>query len=64
MNGTDLQIQKTALKDMLQRLDAIAVTCRSCEHFSNVRCVKYDAVPPPDTIATGCPEWEFDGVPF
>ncbi len=55
---------KEALQMMLQRLESIEVGCRSCAEFSGVRCNKYDAIPPAETIAKGCDEWEVDGCPF
>jgi hypothetical protein len=64
MNGTQLQMQKEALNQMLERLSAITVSCRTCEQFSGVRCLKYDSIPPAEVVAVGCDEWEFDGVPF
>lgn len=49
------------------------ITCMNCEHWSDGRlplgapkpvgCTKFGAVPPPDVIAFGCPEWD-QVIPF
>ncbi|WP_156770189.1 hypothetical protein [Bordetella bronchialis] len=64
MNGIQLQTQVTALREMLSRLEAIHVSCKTCQHFRNTYCERFEDVPPADVAVVGCEEWEFDGVPF
>lgn len=64
MNLTDLKVQRQALRSMLERLERITPSCVNCEHFSQGHCEKYQQPPPSEVIKTGCPEWEFDGIPF
>jgi hypothetical protein len=64
MNGTQLEVQRTALREMLSRLEAIKVSCASCQHFRNTYCDRFEEVPPADVLPAGCEAWEFDRVPF
>lgn len=64
MNGIQLAAQKEALNQMLSRLNAITVACRTCQHFDGTRCGQFGEAPPADVIEAGCEGWEFDGVPF
>lgn len=38
--------------------------CSTCEHFANGYCRQHQGNPPPDFIASGCADWNFDDVPF
>lgn len=39
--------------------------CQDCEHWSGSGCDKAGgAVPPPDVQKTGCPEWQWNLIPF
>ena len=64
MTLTELNIKKEALKNMLDRLNAIETNCLQCDHFSNGRCAKYDAPVPQEFLAEGCDHWEWNGIPF
>lgn len=64
MNGIQLQTQVTALREMLSRLEAIHVCCKTCSQYSGTTCKRYGEMPPAEVVAQGCDEWEFDGVPF
>lgn len=57
---------RQALREQLQRLDAISPTCLHCDHFASGRCAKFDALPPEDFQRTpeACPDWQYDGIPF
>ena len=38
--------------------------CKTCTQYAMPECDKFQAAPPPDVVASGCDEWEFDGIPF
>jgi hypothetical protein len=64
MNQTHLTAIRQALRHELVRLDAIAVSCKTCKEWEQTGCAKFDAVPPADVQKTGCKEWIWDFVPF
>jgi predicted metal-binding protein len=40
-------------------------SCDDCKEFQQGVCNKAGGVrPPPDIIKTGCPEWDWDEIPF
>jgi hypothetical protein len=39
-------------------------SCKDCEHYSMPECMKHNAKPPPDVVATGCDDWIYDCIPF
>ena len=38
-------------------------TCLNCDNWSQNKCIKFKAVPPPHVIVNGCKDWE-DDIPF
>lgn len=67
--GLDLQLAAARLsfenaKRQLGALEAITVECSTCEHYHAKRCTKWNAAPPPEVLAVGCPDWKFDEIPF
>jgi hypothetical protein len=64
MDQLQLEAMKLALRAGLAKLEAVTVTCRSCESWNNERCKRFEAVPPTDVQRSGCESWSWDGVPF
>lgn len=59
------------MQKMLARSGYI-ITCMNCENWSDgklpvdkgfVGCRRYEAMPPPEVIAFGCPDWD-QLIPF
>lgn len=39
--------------------------CADCIHYQGNACDLTDGLtPPPDVLKTGCPEWNWDEIPF
>lgn len=39
--------------------------CMTCEHFKSNGCALAGfASPPPEVQKSGCPEWDYDHIPF
>lgn len=54
-----LQVELKNWQDILEKR-----SCNDCEHFAN-GCKLADGHMPPDhVVKQGCPQWEFDGIPF
>jgi len=49
---------------MLKTLNAIDTGCTQCDHFMQGKCLKFNAQIPPEFVAKGCEDWEWDGIPF
>jgi hypothetical protein len=63
MTRVELDVQRTALRRMLNTLDAVKVECRTCIAWAGATCEKYGP-PPADVVSVGCDEWQFDDIPF
>jgi len=69
MNRTELLNQRAALRKLLDPLERITMTCRSCEHYSEANgrwCAVFNEAPPPSAVDSdiGCEAWEYDPIPF
>jgi hypothetical protein len=64
MTLTELNVKKEALQSMLKTLNAIDTGCTQCDHFMQGKCLKFNAQIPPEFVAKGCEDWEWDGIPF
>lgn len=38
--------------------------CGNCTQYVQGICHKFQAMPPPDVVKTGCDEWSWDEIPF
>ena len=66
MNRAELTVQRTALRKLLEPLEAIVMCCESFAHFQGGWCCEHEAERPRDVVMNdiGCESWEHDGVPF
>ena len=70
MNRQTVQARRAALETSIEvmqnDLHALPVPqCLNCEHYNRQNmCDKFMAEPPEHILATGCPEWEYDHIPF
>lgn len=64
MDRIQLEAYRGALRVGLQRLEAVTVSCGSCQRFEDGQCREFGAVPPVEVQRVGCDSWLFDGVPF
>ena len=53
------------LRSFIEHLD-VNKNCSSCMFYveAEVRCAKFNRAIPKHIIKVGCPEWDFDMVPF
>ncbi|MEG1678641.1 MAG: hypothetical protein RR326_00990 [Stenotrophomonas sp.] len=46
-------------------LESIRANCGSCDAFTGRGCKRAGGIePPPEVKAQGCPEWQWDEIPF
>ena len=69
MNRQTVQARRASLEtsiDLMQKeLNALPEPkCQNCENFKGRLCDKFMSEPPEHILATGCPEWEYDHIPF
>jgi len=66
LTRAELQLQRQALRKLLEPLEAVVMSCGECTHFQAGWCGKFDAEPPAEARKTdiGCESWEHDFVPF
>lgn len=66
MNLHELKVTRQALQAQLKVYEQIKPSCKSCEHFPNGRCERFNAVPPPAWLSGDeeCAEWVYDSIPF
>ena len=65
MNRTEIQTKIELFRRELSTLEAIKISCGTCEHGQRAGyCSKFQAAPPDDVKAAGCDEYEHDGIPF
>lgn len=50
----------------LSKIEAVYQSCLNCENFDekNELCKLCNLRPPARVIAYGCPQWEYDEIPF
>lgn len=60
----ELNAKRDLFRRELKRLDDIETNCHQCDHFMQGKCLKFDAKPPPEFVAKGCEQWEWNGIPF
>lgn len=53
------------LRSFIEHLE-VRKTCASCMYYkeNEAACGKFNQVIPEHIIKVGCPEWEFDMIPF
>lgn len=64
MNMIELKVMRDLHQRELARLDAVKVSCVTCEEWRNQRCSKYEMVPPAEVKVEGCENWQWDCIPF
>lgn len=65
MTAAQLNVQRAALRQSLQRLDAIETNCGHCKQFEMGTCAKHGDVPEEfQKAADQCPDWTYDAIPF
>lgn len=65
MTRTEIQTKINLYRRELRDLEAIKISCMTCEHGQTGGwCNKFQAAPPSDVQAVGCEDWTYDGIPF
>lgn len=65
MNRIEIKAKIELFRRELRALEAIGLSCKTCEHGSRSNwCEKFHAVPPADVTPVGCDDWLHDQIPF
>lgn len=66
MKKLELQSKIELYRRELAHLESIQVGCESCDYFSRGLCdlAQPPMRPPAEIIPVGCPQWEWDHIPF
>ena len=53
------------LRSFIENID-IEKKCASCNYYQEIdgKCGKFSLVIPEHIIKVGCPDWDFDSIPF
>lgn len=67
MKQVEIEVKVGILRKELAYWEGILANkgCKDCMEFQQGRCrLAGGAVPPPEVQQTGCPEWQWDDIPF
>lgn len=66
LNPVSLVSLRALYAKELSFLNSIKVECDSCERFHKrtKHCDKWNQQVPEASRPTGCPEWQYDNIPF
>lgn len=66
MNKQRFSERVSWLREELRQMESVKVDCSRCLNFEigMKMCRLVDKTVPAEVLPTGCPSWEFDGVPF
>lgn len=65
MTRIEIQAKIEVFRRELRTLEAIKISCGTCEHGANGGwCQRFQAAPPEDVQAVGCDDYVYDCVPF
>lgn len=64
MKLLELNAKLDLFRREVRNLELIKVACRTCNHWQQGTCQKFNSTPPDDVKLVGCEGWEFDDIPF